>query len=265
VSNIDLNSLDEGGTEPVTFPDDDSVIGGPLHQLLCDAVRTAGLSAFVVAKPGSTLPALELISSRGMPVGYQGDAKKWFIDQGIEADVLLPDEDGDRPVPVITLRTAEAVASLASALTETQAQSREAASALRVAFRAGNVDGQVVVVDFKTVALDFKDWDDLLGPVAICLLLGADDVTEDLNLYRRRHKEKLLRRLSLLLIGALGSSVRVEFEAGCTHEPDSVCITLTLAQALTLADRLTQVPPRVDGLVPQQAEQEGAAGEEGAP
>lgn len=234
MSNIDLNSLE------------DKFIGGPLHQMLGDAVRTAGLSAYVVTEPGSTLPALALIGSRGMPCGYRDDPKAWFIALGIEAELLSPDVGVGRAIPTIAPRTEEAVASLVNALTQTQAQAREVVRAMQAVFAAKNVDGYVAVFDAKTITLTFKEWNDLVSLVTICLSLGAADVADDLKLERRGHKRELLRRLRLLLIGLLGPCIDMTFEAGCAHAPDCVEIRLGLAQTLTLADRLTQASSSTD-------------------
>lgn len=262
MSNPNPDTVDGSGTESIVLPDG-TVIGGSLHQVLSDAVQAAELSAFVEPKPGCVLPALVLLGPNGMPPGYREDPTQWLTDQGIEADLLLPDEDGDRLSTVIVPRTAQAVASLASVLRQTQSRVREVVRAVRAAFAAKDVDGYVAIVNAEMIRVTFKDWDDLLGPVAICRLLGADDIADDLRLDRRGHKRKLLRRLRLLLVGALGPGIGMAFGEGCAHEPDTVEITLGLPQALTLADRLSRASPLTDAPTPQ-PDEDGVEGEEDA-
>ena len=211
-----------------------------LRSLLQRAVQEAEVGALVTTEPGCDLPVLALFSDCGMPYDGRADIDRWLAAEGIDAELRHPDDVGDRLYDVIVPHTPEAVAALASAFVATRSIARDAAAVLQQSLGACGASGAALVVDPETVVLEFKDWDELAGPVAVGVLLGAVTVADDLNLYRPRHKRKLLRRLELLLTGALGPVAAIRFEEGCTHEPDIVRLDLGIAQTTALAARLAQ-------------------------
>ncbi|MGW6744999.1 hypothetical protein ACWGDX_30415 [Streptomyces sp. NPDC055025] len=199
----------------------------------------AGITGRVVVPEGSSSPALRLLSDSRLPFARNAQAaRKWLTDNSIAAAAEI-DETGEL---VITPHGRAAVDQLIERLLSPGIRAEQAAEQLWDALGLHDLAADVSVADTDRITVELRDSERLGSAVALCALLGAEDIADGLKLHRPRGMYKLATRMRLLLTGAVGRGVTVEADPGCAHADDGVRVGLSVEQAFQLAEKIAAQP-----------------------
>ncbi|MFE4829883.1 SAM-dependent methyltransferase [Streptomyces sp. NPDC056672] len=209
-----------------------------LESVLAQAVDAAGITGRVVVPGGSSSPALRLLGPRRLPFALTVQAaRKWLADHSIAAAAEIDEADE----LVITPHGGGAVHRLIDRLLSPAIRAGQAAEQLWDALGRHDLTADVSVADTGRVTVELRD-SDLESAVALCALLGAEDIGDGLRLHRPRGMHQLATRMGLLLTGAVGRGVTVEADPGCAHADAGVRVGLSVEQASQLAGKIAARP-----------------------
>lgn len=207
------------------------------HGLLQQSLDRARITARVEPADDQTPVRVVLLGSNRLPFLHfldAGEANAWLKNAGIEATADTDDEDN-----VVLHLPAGTVDAVRELLTTDYVRAEEAADTLQHALHQAGIGlAEVTVESLDAVVIEIADSDNLQTGVALGVLLGADDIAQDLVLHRPKGMRKLAQRLELLLTGAAGRGVFVHAEAGCEHRDDRLLIGLHIGRVSRLADRI---------------------------
>lgn len=213
---------------------------------LLEAGRLVGVNT--IAASAERLPVLLFSTSRGLPntvMPTRESLTQWIADAGIQGTVE-PGQYG-HGVQVVPAGPQDAL-HLAELLLAHGSKAREAAQLLATALSAREI-GATATPDYagdgiRVIFDSDRAWEELAaGPVRLALILGGQAAIEGLRLHKWRGREDLIKRLSLLVNGAVGLWTHLRHERGSEHcEGDAVDMLLSSSQAGRLVARMNLGP-----------------------
>lgn len=195
-----------------------------LERVLAQAVDRARITGRVALREGGEGGVLELTLLGGSRLPFSlntAEATAWLEAAGVDATVGY-DEDH---YLVIRVRGKAGVDQLVQRLLAPFMYAESVCDRLQDALVQHQLRVAVEVEDETSLALVVRDSDNLQAAVQLSAVLGADSISEGLELHRPRGMRKLVARMRLLLTGALSAGVRVLAEPGCAHVEDELLIT----------------------------------------
>lgn len=203
-------------------------------QLLQQSLTRAHIAARV--EPADHGQALRMVLLGGTRLPFAphyantGGADTWLRDAGIEAVTYIDQEDN-----VVISGPLDTMRDLTGLLTKDQLPAEEAAVALRHALEARGLDPAGVATSAEgTLVVKISE---AATAANLGMLLGADDIAQDLDMHAGKGIEVLAERLHPVLTGAVGPGVAFE-SVGRKRSADDLVIRLGVSEATQLTKRI---------------------------
>ncbi|MFD6335636.1 hypothetical protein ACFWGI_39465 [Streptomyces niveus] len=207
-------------------------------KLLQESLTRAHIAARVELADHGTAVRMVLLGGSRLPFAPHysdpGGADKWLQDAGIEAGTYIDKEEN-----IVIRGPLDTMRKLTGLLTQVYLPAEEAAVALRRALEERGL-GPAGVATSAQGALVVKI-PEVATAVRLGMLLGADDIAQDLDMDTGKGVGVLAERLHPVLTGAVGPDVGYE-SVGRRRFADDLVIRLGVNEATQLTERLTAAP-----------------------